>query len=598
MGGLFVASSRTTERADVSELKLASGFDRTTNRTGVSMSLQGVTIQPIRRGTTNPDDVIRPEPLEHADVRDVEGTTDGNSWTARLYLWAGDPTPPSWLTFVRDGFGDDLTLPDSSRSSALIVMTIQYFSTRLFAIPLGAGRHALNRSACDFDAARRVQLNVVYEGDEGADALTAAPRVREAEWLRRGETSMRTRRQAGRDADFDQFEFDPEIEQLVGLTGVPVNAELFGTRVSGKTSLRLGRSIDFDDLAGICRTVAQYERKTDYKRRFSFVDRVTTITNASTTATLTAVVAAQLRDDPADWELSPPELVDFDCLSSLVVSHADIDEVEVDPGTAATDLLAALETAGVGGVTAELLQDITLTGITSDDGIMNSWRLIECLDGQFEADVEHEAATVLLTAGSFSIVQADYLAAIDAALTAIAESTVVLPNSHLGADGKEIGEGEYNTLAAASSEDFLLLDAKSVVIPGKTSPIEICDVLDTGQKRLVHVKRKFGSAALSHLFGQGSVSGSLLVDSTPFRSAVRAKLHDIDGASATHQALFDDDVYRAGDYEIVYGIIGDWQNGGLANRLPFFSKVNLLKHAQTLRRSGYKVTFAAIGVDN
>lgn len=561
------------------------------------MSLHGVTIQPIRRGMTNPDDVIRSEALQHADVRDAQGTADGSPWSARLYLWTAEPTPPSWLEFVKDGFGDDLALPDASRSRAVIVMSIQYFSTRLFAIPLGDGRHALNRPVCDFDAARKVQLNVVYEGDENADALTAAPRVREAEWLRRGETSMRTRRQAGRDADFDQFEFDPEGEQLVGLTGVPVNAELFGARVSGKTSLRLGRSIDFDELAGICRNVAQYERRKDYQRRFSFVDRVTTITSESTIAGLTAAAAEQLNDDPTDWELSPPEIVDFDRLSSLIVSHRDIEDVDVDPGIAATDLLAALDAAGIDGLTAQLLHDITLTGTTTDDGIINSWRLVECLDGQFQHEVDDKTATVLISAGSFSTVLSDYLAEVDASLAAISQSTVVLPNSHLGADGKEIGEAEYNALAAASSDDFLLLDAKSVVIPGKTSPIEICDVLDTAQRRLVHVKRKFGSAALSHLFGQGSVSGSLLVDSTAFRSAVRIKLHDIDGATAAHEALFDDNVYRAGDYEIVYGIVGDWKNGGLADRLPFFSKISILRHALTLRRAGYTVTFAAIGVD-
>lgn len=561
------------------------------------MSLQGVTIQPVRRGTTDPDDVIRDEALQHADVRDVAGASDGNPWSARLYLWIGEPVPPSWLTFVQDGFGHDLTLPTASRSRAVIVMSIRYFTTRLFAIPLGAGRHALNRSECDFDAARKVQLNAVYEGDEGAGALAAAPRVREAEWLHRGETSMRTRRQAGRDADFDQFEFDPEVEQLVGLTGVPINTELFGLRVSGKTSLRVGRSIDFGELAGICRNVAQYERKTDYQRRFSFVDRVTTITNASTIASLTATVAEQIKHEPAVWTLSLPELVDFDHLAALVVSHGDIDDIDVDPGSTAADLLAALAAAGIDDLTAELLHDITLTGTNTHDEIINSWGLIQCLDGQFEHEIDSETATVLLTAGSYSTVLIDYLAEVDEALAAISESTVVLPESHLDADGKEIAEGEYNALAAASSDDFLLLDAKSVVIPGKTSPIEVCDVLDTGQKRLVHVKRKFGSAALSHLFGQGSVSGSLLVDSAPFRSAVRTKLHDIEEATAAHEALFDDDTYRAGDYEIVYGIVGDWGNGGLADRLPFFSRVNLLKHAQTLRRAGYAVTFARIGVD-
>ena len=131
-----------------------------------------------------------------------------------------------------------------------------------------------------------------------------------------------------------------------------------------------------------------------------------------------------------------------------------------------------------------------------------------------------------------------------------------------------------------------------VVISGKTSPIEVCDLL-TAQRQLVHVKRKFSSATLSHLFSQGETSGVLLVDSSSFRAALRKKIQN-DPAQFTQ--LFTDAAFRAGDFEIVYAIVGEWQGVGLADRLPFFSKVNLLRRARQLRRTGFRVTYAAIGV--
>jgi len=61
--------------------------------------------------------------------------------------------------------------------------------------------------------------------------------------------------------------------------------------------------------------------------------------------------------------------------------------------------------------------------------------------------------------------------------------------------------------------------------------------------------------------------------------------------------LFDERTFRAADFEIVYGIIAQWRgNEQLVDRLPFFSKVNLVNRARRLRRIGYSVTYSPIGV--
>ena len=282
-------------------------------------TIAGVTIQPVLRGFTDPNDVIRPEELALASVNDTDGVDDaGSPWSARLYLWPAEASPPSWLAFLQDGFGAEITVPDATRTKAVVVVTISWRGAeRLFAVAFGDGRHELRRGTLDFATARLVQLNVIYQGDQTAADIQAAPRIRDIEYVEQGQTAMRTRRQAGRSSDFDEFSFDPDIGRLVGVTGTPVDQVAFGKRISGKTSLRVSRTVEFSALAGICRNIARYAERKDYQRRFRFVDRISEVTETSTMVALDAAVAESLTGaDAGAWEFAPPDLVDFDDLAS------------------------------------------------------------------------------------------------------------------------------------------------------------------------------------------------------------------------------------------------------------------------------------------
>jgi uncharacterized protein (TIGR04141 family) len=50
----------------------------------------------------------------------------------------------------------------------------------------------------------------------------------------------------------------------------------------------------------------------------------------------------------------------------------------------------------------------------------------------------------------------------------------------------------------------------------------------------------------------------------------------------------------AGDFTVVYAIIGKWKGKTLARALPFFSKVNLRRCANDLRRMGYNIAYKQI----
>ena len=123
--------------------------------------------------------------------------------------------------------------------------------------------------------------------------------------------------------------------------------------------------------------------------------------------------------------------------------------------------------------------------------------------------------------------------------------------------------------------------------------IEVCDVL-TQDKYLIHVKKGHGSSVLSHLFNQGFVSGTMLLQQQ-FRKETNKKMKAdvIHGKPDQANWLFTENKdYIPGQYTIVFGIITG--KNVARPRIPFFSKVVFRQIATTLSNQGYSVCLANI----
>lgn len=529
------------------------------------------------------DDAIDTARLADAATWNFQ-SRDGStpSWAARLYLWEGEAKPPSWLGFLRDGFGDQVDVPDRAQTSAVVVVKVRYRVDRLFAVTFGAGRYFLRKDAVDRGYGLRVALNAMYEGDEEAESLEPTDRVRQIDSRTVGVNTLRTRRQANRTADFSVFDLDIDGDQLQGIAGTPVDIDGLGRWIRGADNVRIGRSFHFADLGALCRTLARYHERKEYQRRFRFIDNLTSETNPARVAQLRQRLPGEFLASPASWEFSPPALIDFD-----VVARFEIPAIGLEGTNVSTEEIAGALSEDV---TAKYLDDVVIRAFSDDDELVGQWVLRECLDGQ----LTYSDSTYVVESGDFYLIQDDYLEALDAFVGGVPISHATLPASvriPQGGELVEIDEGAYNLRAAASDASFLLLDKKTVIVEGKTSAIEVCDIL-TLDRQLIHVKRKFSSSALSHLFAQGYVSSELFVDNPAYRSAVRRK---IGTSHAGFRDLISETGFVAADFEVVYGIIGDWGAHTLT-RLPFFSKVNLRKHVRTLRRFGFAVTYLPIQV--
>jgi uncharacterized protein (TIGR04141 family) len=62
-------------------------------------------------------------------------------------------------------------------------------------------------------------------------------------------------------------------------------------------------------------------------------------------------------------------------------------------------------------------------------------------------------------------------------------------------------------------------------------------------------------------------------------------------------SAFDPAGISPGGFEVVYAVVANWKGRTFVEALPFFSKVNLRRHARDLGRMGYRVSRKKVQAD-
>ena len=198
------------------------------------------------------------------------------------------------------------------------------------------------------------------------------------------------------------------------------------------------------------------------------------------------------------------------------------------------------------------------------------------------AQMYYDDKTYILNAGTWYEVNNSFYSRVTEFISSIPISNLSLPKCPKG-----MNEGEYN-LEVAKQQDYYLMDKRLVSVLNGPKHIEACDIF-TRDKQFVHVKNKCRSSQLSHLFAQGRVSAQAFTSDQEFRKQVWDKV----------KSKFGEDVFdyhkkpESSEYEVVYAII-DEKTGDIEDRLPFFSKVNLMLSVQELDRMHMKYSIMMI----
>lgn len=538
------------------------------------------------------DDYIDLEELQPA----IYGPVERDDFVAKLYVSVGPPHLPGWAGFVLGGFNDALKRPGevaahdtlepvplplgSSVGAAIVLKLIP--EAQVFAFTFGVtGRFLLKHEAWRRGYGLQAALNLIYPrvGVEGGIGRLVAVDAK-----RRAGEVIRSRQQASRATTFEAFDFDKIRDLVGGATGEPYDRR-WGKRISGTDALNFAADCDFVDLGKLCRDVSASHDRDDYKDRFAWLDSVRAIHDPGLLSQIQDYLTGELLTGPiGDLDLAPPEIIDWSTVTGFRY-HFDARKSFTRP-----DLQLAVyrdnllyHEDDLDSIDTEYFRRKSILALDADGHIIHRWPVWRCLTGEFQFN----GNTYVIDEGEIFQVSSDYLASLDSSLSR-------LPiHEHLGwpAATASMSEDSFNKEAAKALAPALLMDKKLVKSRMQTTPIEVCDVLTAGHQ-LIHVKLKLGSRDLSHLFSQGFVAANLLQSDSVFREATHQKIEALGGSKDF--GFFNVNSLQAAEFEVIYVIVAPWRGRSLADALPFFSKINLLRTAEDLSNRGFRVGFVRI----
>ena len=513
---------------------------------------------------------------------------------ARLFISNPKMKPPLWINFLREGF-TNFPIPSRKNINAVLFIRIPYGDTNeIFAFTFGQGRHLLRPHSYDADYGLRVALNAMYKDE------TTPNRVKSVSTRTVAENTMRMLRQTDRRATFEDFGIDVQRDILSSITGIPVDTGAWSNQLSGSDSLTANPTITFNKLGEYCKSVMEHYGQDWYKQDFTWIDNQKQVNDPDLLDKLTKKVIDSIKEKTDNISLTIPELNEFeDIVTSYISYEGNIKAFDpyVDNLSSALEQIGLLDDMDVESINENLLFIVEY----ANEEDKSEWPLFDCLSGEIKYDLDTggESRTYILSEGEFYEINSDYISALDGFIKNILENKNSIPDCH-----GNITEGKYNEQAAQQSPSLLLLDKQLVKVKGKTSPIEICDLLSE-DGRFIHVKRKLSSSSLSHLFAQGYISAELLLENSDYRlgslsiikKQEKTKVLPPEASSCIGKfSFFSEQPIERGKFEVTYGIIAKWDGIEFVDALPFFSKVNLRKYVEDLNRIGYKVSYARIKI--
>jgi len=482
--------------------------------------------------------------------------------SATLYVKCTQEKRPKWSSFLDELTGEKIPeLTSKSSSSVLFWKTEE----GIVAFVFGYGRFLIDISKFAQDFGIKTALNMLnHESLRSVDLYTL------------DDQPIQKRAQAVRESRVDVFGIDISRDVLRAVTGTPKNNIDLTNITGGDAMLSFGRQMEIKNLPAVVKLILKYYKNMDYKKEFAWVDNIRRTQDRNLVAQLDEELLKAIKEG-RDFAITMPEIVEWDSISGFSFTRS---KSVIMP---TIDSKIYLETIDINKVSIESLKHdkIFVTDVQGDKKAFSVYKMI-C----FEV-IKDDSKNHILFAGVWYEIDKSFMTRINTTLDRIPESTLSFPKIETWIENGKLtieSEGDYNIRAAKELKCYLL-DKKLVKSSRTTTPIEVCDLL-TNKYQMVHVKhRKGGSAGLSHLFAQGSVSADVLLADNQFRKMARKVLKKVDPKA---RDLIPEEKLISSKYEIVFLILGEG-SGTVKKNLPFFSKVNLANVYDKLSQQGFKV---------
>ena len=490
-----------------------------------------------------------------------------------FYYKSRNPAEPAWVSFVSPALTDK---PDgllSSSSSGLLLLRAK---GQMFALTFGYGRSLLDQSKIHRQFGLRVTLNAVDPAQlRSLDTKTFDDMV------------LTRTTQASRSSELPTFGVDISRDILRAATGEPRDGTL-AKRLSGSDALVINRQVKVSDLREFCADLLTIFNSDVYKEDFEWIDQLAVINDKGLIDRLDAEMVDQLRKhDTSRIHLAAPDPIDpaeIDVFKMSPTRRREFDDLDLD------EYLDELG-AKTDEISVEQLKRWKVSvRYTRSPDLDSRWSIYQCLVAEQQLDTELFA----LIEGRWFKVSTSLAEQVDGYLAGLDESSLALPDAEHGEK-----EPDYvRRVASALPDSVLNVDAKIKRPGGAASGIEFCDLV-SAEHELVHIKRKSRSSTLSHLFAQGRISATTLVQDGTYRDGVREIISTTAPAETVNNWLnkvpASNGQVVPNHYTVSYVVVANAKAPG-TTWIPFFSKLNLMQTGRELQRMGFKVTITRVGV--
>ncbi len=499
-----------------------------------------------------------------AKVAELE-LEDGHDFDGILYVKNPEDKRPRWAQLVDTLVGREVDQLSNRSSSAVFLIRVD---GRILAFTFGYGRFLLNLGSFQQDFGLKTALNTLnHQSLRSVDLHTLE------------DQPIQKKSQAARGSEASVFGIDIFRDVLRAVTGSPRAGVAYKSISGGDAIYSFGLEMLVEDIPQIASELIAYYQLDLYKNSFSWVDNIRRIKDGDTIAHLDELLLNAVKGKDPGLIITLPEVIEWDKVLGFSFTRSKKDL------TPTIDAEQYLNNIDVNSVSIESIRRDRLFVIDVHDNEFGH-SVYSCL----YLELDSGDTKKVIFGGNWYEIDKSFMNGIDSTLALVALSDLDFSGVHVWEeDGKNKieTEGDYNERAAAT-KGFFLLDKRLVKCTKTTSPIELCDLL-TRDKQLIHVKhRKGGSAGLSHLFAQGSVSAEVMLGDKGFRKQARTVLRRVDPRARDMVPL---NSLKSSEYEIIFLILGA-EGQDLKKELPFFSKVNLTRVYENLSQRGFTVKIA------
>lgn len=504
--------------------------------------------------------------VKHRELKFEYGELEG------LLLIKDPPSEntPDWAYFLNGGLDTEITDNLKNKSaSALLLLEVK---GRQFVLAFGHGRHMLEHKCIDTRFGVKVCLNSIEPGKIASidkQTFDANPRL--------------TRTQATKISSISAYGVNPEqdlLKAIVGITRQEHSAEL-GAVVAGMDSLKITIDADIKSIRQSLITALSQANSTKFleevdgkESQFAWVNNLTHETDDERIKILDEDLWKNFKGLAIHkmW-LAAPEIIDWTNISGFSY-WAINDETVLSQFMEIKDFRDTFNKNS----SLSTLKSRKIYYKRSSDNSTGSYPAFNCI--YWETALENDS--YILHQGEWYKINPEFSEAVNKAYRGI--PTKPLPPFFPEYDHTD--EGAYNSaVSSARGSAYTLLDKKLIKYGGGPSSIEVCDLFlhstSTTRGELVHVKRGRESASLSHLFGQGLVSCTLLASAPDFVKSINEQLKG-------QRRRLVPAKFPCINYDLVYAII-DGPSTKPSSDIPFFSKISLLHSVKTVAAYGFEV---------